>query len=159
MVPNVTVDDSITINGNIVTRLRLSWGEPFNNLNPIVNYTVSCSSDGWCPPNFTTTGKTVLLGNLTTMTTYTFSVVATNSIGSGEAGVVMITTPPGNVIYSIITLNEGMKLRYMCLAILVLYGSVSHVYMYYMVGILSQKVCVSSLIINSLILLSKSVYF
>ena len=27
------------------------------------------------------------------MTDYTFSVVATNSIGSGEAGVVMITTP------------------------------------------------------------------
>ena len=27
------------------------------------------------------------------MTNYTFSVVATNSIGSGEAGVVMITTP------------------------------------------------------------------
>ena len=158
MVPNVTVDDSITINGNIVTRLRLSWGEPFNNFDPIVNYTVSYSSDGRCPPNFTTTGNTVLLGNLTTMTTYTFSVVATNSIGSGKAGVVMITTP-GNVIYSIITSSEGMKLRYMCLAILVLYGSVSHVYMYCMVGILSQKVCVSSLIINSLVLLSKSVYF
>ena len=29
------------------------------------------------------------------MTTYIFSVVATNSIGSGEAGVVMIATPPG----------------------------------------------------------------
>ena len=27
------------------------------------------------------------------MTNYTFSVVATNSIGSGEAGVLMITTP------------------------------------------------------------------
>ena len=27
------------------------------------------------------------------MTTYTFSVVATNSIGSGEAGIVMIATP------------------------------------------------------------------
>ena len=29
------------------------------------------------------------------MTNYTFSVVATNSIGSGEAGVVMIATPQG----------------------------------------------------------------
>ena len=161
MVPNVTVDDNIRINGNIVTRLKLSWGEPFNNLNPIVNYTVSCSSDGRCPPNFTTSGNynAIIITNLTTMTTYTFSVVATNSIGSGEAGVVMITTPPGNVIYSIITSSEGMKLRYMCLAILVLHGGVSHVYMYYMVGILSQKVCVSSLVINSLVLLSKSVYF
>ena len=148
MVPNVTVNDStIRINGNIVT-LRLSWGEPFNNLDPKVTYTVSCSGDDTCPPNFTTTKKGVAFTNLITMTTYTFSVVATNSIGSGEAGVMMITTPPGNVIYSIITSSEGMKLRYMCLAILVLYGSVSHVYMYYMVGILSQKVCVSSLIIN-----------
>ena len=94
VVPNVTVDNSITINGNVITRLRLRWGEPFNNLDPIVNYTVSCSGDVTYPPNFTTTGSTVLLGNLTTMTNYTFSVVATNSIGSGEAGVVMITTPP-----------------------------------------------------------------
>ena len=108
MVPNVTVDDSTTrINGNIVIRLRLSWGEPFNNLDPIVNYTVSCLSDGWCPSNFTTTDNTIILGNLTPMTTYTFSVVATNSIGSGKAGVVMITTP-GNVIYSITSSSVGM---------------------------------------------------
>ena len=37
------------------------------------------------------------LRNLTTMTDYTFSVVATNSFGSGEAGVVMITTPSGDI--------------------------------------------------------------
>ena len=56
MVPNVTVDNSTisVINGSIVT-LALSWGEPFNNLDPIVNYTVSCSGDVTCPPNFTTT--------------------------------------------------------------------------------------------------------
>ena len=98
MVPYVTVDDStININGNIVT-LKLSWGEQFNNLDPIVNYIVSCSGDVTCPPNFTTTDNTTrsyTVTNLTPMTTYTFSVVATNSIGSGEAGVVMITTPTG----------------------------------------------------------------
>ena len=96
MVPNVTVDDNtININGNNVT-LTLSWGEPFNNFDPIVNYTVSCSGDVTCPPNFTTTDNTTrsyTITNLTPMTNYTFSVVATNSIGSGEAGVVMITTP------------------------------------------------------------------
>ena len=77
-------------------RLILSWREPFNNLDPIVNYTVSCSGDVTCPPNFTTTDNTTrsyTITNLTPMTNYTFSVVATNSIGSGEAGVVMITTP------------------------------------------------------------------
>ena len=98
MVPDITVDDNtININGSKVT-LTLSWGEPFNNLDPIVNYTVSCSGDVTCPTNFTTTDNTTrsyTITNLTPMTNYTFSVVATNSIGSGEAGVVMITTPPG----------------------------------------------------------------
>ena len=97
-VPDITVDDNtININGNIVT-LTLRWGEPFNNLDPIVNYTVSCSGDDRCPPNFTTTDNTTrsyTITNLTPMTNYTFSVVATNSIGSGEAGVVMITIPSG----------------------------------------------------------------
>ena len=99
MVPGVTIDDNtININGNNVT-LTLSWGEPFNNLDPIVSYTVSCSGDVTCPPNFTTTDNTTrsyTITNLTTMTTYTFSVVATNSIGSGEA--VMITISPGEGI-------------------------------------------------------------
>ena len=96
MVPGVTVDDNtININGNNIT-LTLSWGEPFNNLDPIVNYTVSCSGDVTCPPNFTTTDSTTrsyTITNLTTITNYTFSVVATNSIGSGEAGVLNYTTP------------------------------------------------------------------
>ena len=100
MVPEVIVDDNtININGNNVT-LTLSWREPFNNFDPIVNYTVSCSGDVTCPPNFTTTDNTTrsyTIINLTPMTTYTFSVVATNSIGSGEAGVVMIITPPGDL--------------------------------------------------------------
>ena len=93
MVPNVAVDDNtININGSNVT-LTLSWGEPHNNFDPIVNYTVSCSGDVKCPPSFTTTDNIYTITNLTPMTNYTFSIVATNSIDSGEAGVVMITTP------------------------------------------------------------------
>ena len=99
MVPGVTVDENtININGNIVI-LTLSWGEPFNNFDPIVNYTVSCSGDVTCPPIFTTTDNTTrsyTITNLTPMTTYTFSVVATNSIGSGEAGVLDYTTLSGD---------------------------------------------------------------
>ena len=93
MVPDLAVDIRIV---NINITLTLSWREPFNNLDPIVNYTVSCSGDVTCPPNFTTTDNTTrsyTITNLTPMTDYTFSVVATNSIGSGEAGVVMTTTP------------------------------------------------------------------
>ena len=108
MVPNVTVDNnSIIINGNIVT-LRLSWGEPFNNFDPIVNYTVSCSGDDACPPAFNTTDNAIRFTNLTTMTTYTFSVVSTNSIGSGEAGVVMIITPLSSEVITTTTTSEGM---------------------------------------------------
>ena len=103
IVPGVTVDhNTININGTIVT-LTLSWGEPFNNLDSIVNYTVSCSDDVTCPPNFTTTDNTIrsyTITNLTRNTHYTFSVVATNSIGSGEAGVVMITTPIGEALHT-----------------------------------------------------------
>ena len=101
MVPSVTVDgNAVDINENNIT-LTFSWGEPFNDHDPIVNYTVSCSGDVTCPPNFTTTDNTTrsyTITNLTPMTDYTFSVVATNSIGSGEAGVVMIATPPGDTI-------------------------------------------------------------
>ena len=95
IVPNVTVNDNfIKINGNIVT-LRLIWGEPFNNLDPILYYAMSCSGDDRCPPTSNITDNSVIITGLTPMTTYTFSVVATNSFGSGEAGVVNVTTPPG----------------------------------------------------------------
>ena len=93
-VPGRISDLNVTNSTNCNTVVfTLKWREPFNGLDPIVNYTVSCSGDVTCPPNFTTTDNTTrsyTITNLTTMTTYTFSVVATNSIGSGEAGVVML---------------------------------------------------------------------
>ena len=59
-----------------------------------MNYAVSCSGDNvTCPPNLTTTDNRIAVTNLTTMSTYTFSVVAINSIGEGEAGVLNYTTP------------------------------------------------------------------
>ena len=65
---------------------------------------MSCSGDVTCPSNFITTDNTTrsyTITNLIPMTNYTFSVVATNSIGSGPAGVVMITTPSGEKIRNI----------------------------------------------------------
>ena len=104
MVSNIIVDKNpINVIGNIAT-LTLSWGEPFNNCDPIVNYTLSCSGDVTCPPNFTTTDNTTrsyTITNLIPMTNYTFSVVATNSIGSGEAGVVNYTITPGDHVISL----------------------------------------------------------
>ena len=96
MVPYVAVDNNtININGNIVT-FTLSWGEPFNNFDFIVNYTVLCSGEITCPINPITTNNTTrsyIITNLIPLNTYTFSVIATNSIGSGKAGKVNITTP------------------------------------------------------------------
>ena len=114
MVPGVTVDDSTINNTRNNVTLTLIWGEPFNNLDPILNYTVSCSGDVTCPPNFTTrkTTRSHTFTNLTSMTTYTFSVVATNSIGSGEAGVVMITTTPGTYVRIYVDMNIHVQLWY-----------------------------------------------
>ena len=96
MVPNVTVNmNTIYVNGDMVT-LTLSWGEPCNNFDPIVNYTVSCSGAVTCPVPFTTSARSYVITNLISDIQYAFSVVATNSVGSGEAGVEMITTPSGN---------------------------------------------------------------
>ena len=119
IVPYVTVDENtiVVINGNVVT-LILSWGEPFNNLDPIVNYSVSCSGDVTCPPNFTTTDNTTrsyTITNLTPMTNYIFSVVATNSIGSGEAGVVMITTPGNHDVISLTYIYTTHTYLCMCM--------------------------------------------
>ena len=102
MVPEVIVDDTTINIDEYNASLTLNWGEPFNNFNPIRNYTVSCSGDDNCPPSYTTIDNTTrhyTITNLTQTTKYILRVVATNSIGSGEAGVVMITTPPGELMF------------------------------------------------------------
>ena len=103
IVPNVNISNSTNENNVTIT---LSWREPFNNLDPIVSYTVSCSGDDTCPPNFTTTDNTTrnhTITNLTANAYYVFSVVATNSIGSGEAGVAMIGNPPSSPVMTTAT--------------------------------------------------------
>ena len=97
MVVNIMIDENtININGNIVN-LTLSWEDPSNNRYPMIHYTVTVScSDGTCPPYFTIpdiTTRNYDITNLIPMTTYTFSIVATNSFGSGEAGTLDYTTP------------------------------------------------------------------
>ena len=101
MVPvrTITVTNFYIIKKNVT--LTLNWGEPFHNYDPIVNYTVTCSGDVTCPPNFTTTDNTTrsyTITNLTTMTDYVFLVVATNSFGSGKAGLVAYSTLSGENI-------------------------------------------------------------
>ena len=100
MVSSVTIDNNnIGINNNVT--LILSWSEPLSNSIPIVSYTVSCSGDNTCPKSVTTNDNTTtshFISNLMPMTTYTFSVIATNSICSGQAYAVKFTAP-GNFMY------------------------------------------------------------
>ena len=70
---------------------------------------MSCSGDDACPPNFTTPDnitRSYSITNLTPVTDYTFSVVATNSIGSGEAGVLMITTLPSEKLRNVLAIRR-----------------------------------------------------
>ena len=95
-VSNVRVDpDSIILDDDNVT-LTLIWGEPFNNFDPIINYTIFCSDNAECPDSFITIDnitRSYTITNLTSLMNYTFSVVATNSVGSGKAGMEIFTAP------------------------------------------------------------------
>ena len=97
-VPNFTgVADSTTLEGNTLN-ITLSWGEPFNNFDPIANYTVTCSGDVTCPSSFTTTDnntRSYSIINLNATVIYSFNVTATNSLGSGEPAIFMTTIPSG----------------------------------------------------------------
>ena len=87
----------MALEGNLLN-ITLSWEEPFNNFDPITNYTVACSGDDQCPPPFTTPDNTTRsydVYNLNATTIYTFTVVATNSLGSGELAIFMTTLPSG----------------------------------------------------------------
>ena len=89
-VPIVNVANST--DGDVVNFI-LTWGEPFNNYDPIIIYHVSCSGDAPCPQSYNTTNNHTRSHTFTGFTPnsyYTFSVVAVNSIGSGEDGVVMV---------------------------------------------------------------------
>ena len=86
----------VTITNNTdgkIVNFTLRWGELFNNYDPIIMYHVSCSGDAPCPQSCNTTNNHTRSHTFTGFSPnsyYTFSVVAINSIGSGEAGILMV---------------------------------------------------------------------
>jgi len=95
MVPNVTIDlNTVNIdrNNNNVS-FGLSWGEPFANFDPIVNYTITvdCTNNNAnvCPMMFSTDNVTRTLDvNLITdlsMMNHTISVTASNTVNTSNA--------------------------------------------------------------------------
>jgi len=102
-VSGVMVDkESITITESNNITFTLVWSEPFNNFDPIINYTISCSGDPSCPQDITTPDNTTSYYTITDLlpgTDYTFTVIATNSIGSGGGEALMTTTPTCEILY------------------------------------------------------------
>ena len=89
-VPDVTITNSS--DGNVVN-FTLTWSEPVNHLDPIIMYNVSCSGDPPCPQSYNTSNNqktSYTFIGFTANSSYAFSVVAINSIGSGEASVVTV---------------------------------------------------------------------
>ena len=99
-VPNfMVILNSIRQMGNMYN-LTLSWGEPFNNFDQITNYTVTCSGPQ-CPQDFTTADnatRSYNLINLSSADNYTFTVVASNSLGDGKPAVLMIAPLSGAIL-------------------------------------------------------------
>jgi len=103
MVPSVTVDlNTVSIdrnNNNVI--FSLSWGEPFANFDPIVNYniTISCTNNTVCPLMFTTNTTTLDVNLITdlSMMNRTISVTASNTVGTSNATARMIV---GELHYS-----------------------------------------------------------
>ena len=96
MISDVIIDlDSVNIDDNDIS-FTLSWNEPFAGINPIVNYTVTinCTNDATCPvvvntDNVTRTADVNFITDLLMMTT--LSVTATNSIGTSDPAIRIIT--------------------------------------------------------------------
>ena len=101
MVGNVMID-IYTVNigndndGDDNVSFKLSWNEPFTNFDPIVNYTVTinCTDSATCPvivntSNVMRTADVNFITDLSMMTT--LSVTATNTIGTSDPAIRIIT--------------------------------------------------------------------
>ena len=96
MITNVTIDlATVSIDDDDIT-FTLSWNEPFAGIYPIVNYTVTinCTNDATCPvvvntDNVTRTADVNFITDLSMMTT--LSVTATNTIGTSDPAIRIIT--------------------------------------------------------------------
>lgn len=78
-----------TISNVVTTNLRLSWVAPASNGSSITSYTIQASSSGGAYSNLVTgispSATYYDLTNLTIAATYTFKIIAINSVGSSEA--------------------------------------------------------------------------
>ena len=93
MVGNIMIDvDTVNIDNNNVS-FTLNWDEPFDNFDPIVNYTITINcNDVSCPMMFTVTTTSANVSFITDLPMMTpLSVTATNTIGTSDPATIIIT--------------------------------------------------------------------
>ncbi|XP_065889207.1 uncharacterized protein [Dysidea avara] len=98
----IIVPDSVIVDGGNVN-FMVYWGEPFNNFDPIISYTIRCDGTSGCVAPFVTSDNTTRNHTFTSLpaaANYTFTVFATNSLGNGMAANLMVngfsgTNPTG----------------------------------------------------------------
>jgi uncharacterized delta-60 repeat protein len=115
-VPAAPANVTATVTG--LTTATVAWTAPANNGSAITSYTVTASPSAGVtityPADRTTTGAT--LTGLTTGTVYTFSVVATNAIGTGLSGtstdtlVALVPSAPAG--FAVTAANTGATLTW-----------------------------------------------
>ena len=97
MVGNIVIDlNTVNIDNNV--SFTLNWDEPFDNFDPIVNYTITINcNDASCPVMFTVTITSANVSFITDLSMMTpLSVTATNTIGTSDPTTIMIA---GKLIY------------------------------------------------------------
>ena len=105
MISNVMIDPETVNNNDDNVSFTLSWNEPFTNFDPIVNYTVTinCTDNAMCPvivdtDNVTRTADVNFITDLSMMTT--LSVTATNTIGTSDPAIRIITGKPCTYVHT-----------------------------------------------------------
>ena len=85
MVGNILIDIS-TVNIDNNVNFTLNWDEPFDNFDPIVNYTITINcNDASCPVMFTVTATSASVSFITDLSMMTpLSVTATNTVGTSD---------------------------------------------------------------------------
>ena len=91
MVGNILIDIS-TVNIDNNVNFTLNWDEPFDNFDPIVNYTVTINcNDALCPVMFTVTTTSSNVSFITDLSMMApLSVTATNTIGTSDPATIII---------------------------------------------------------------------
>ena len=102
MVTNVEIDpQTVYINRtNINVSFTLNWNEPFDNFDPMVNYTITidCTNATGCPMMFTTDLTTLDVNLITDLSlmNHTISITANNTVGRSDATIRVIV---GKLVY------------------------------------------------------------